>query len=81
MWYDELEKRNTINLPSDVTFGVEIEFAKASKLYVEDEIETGFKNNILNKNWKVENEETLMKVFNIFKDKFKDEFDFVDNED
>ena len=48
MWYDELEKRNTINLPSDVTFGVEIEFAKASKLYVEDEIETGFKNNILN---------------------------------
>lgn len=59
MWYDELEKRNTINLPSDVTFGVEIEFAKASKLYVEDEIETGFKNNILNKNWKVENEKTL----------------------
>ena len=28
----------------------------------------------------VENEETLMKVFNIFKDKFKDEFDFVDND-
>ena len=26
----------------------------------------------------VEDEETLMKVFNIFKDKFKDEFDFVD---
>ena len=29
----------------------------------------------------VENEETLMKVFNIFKDKFKDEFDFVDSDD
>ena len=28
----------------------------------------------------VEDEETLMKVFNIFKDKFKDEFDFVDDE-
>jgi len=28
----------------------------------------------------VEDEETLMKVFNIFKDKFKDEFDFVDEE-
>ena len=28
----------------------------------------------------VESEETLMKVFNIFKDKFKDEFDFVDND-
>ena len=27
----------------------------------------------------VENEETLMKVFDIFKDKFKDEFDFVDS--
>ena len=26
----------------------------------------------------VGDEETLMKVFNIFKDKFKDEFDFVD---
>ena len=29
----------------------------------------------------VENEETLMKVFNIFKDKFKDEFDFVDSDE
>ena len=28
----------------------------------------------------VDNEETLMQVFNIFKDKFKDEFDFVDDE-
>ena len=28
----------------------------------------------------VEDEETLMKVFNIFKDKFKDDFDFVDDE-
>ena len=28
----------------------------------------------------VESEEKLMKVFNIFKDKFKDEFDFVDND-
>lgn len=29
----------------------------------------------------VDSEETLMKVFNIFKDKFKDEFDFVDGEE
>ena len=29
----------------------------------------------------VDDEETLMKVFNIFKDKFKDEFDFVDSEE
>ena len=29
----------------------------------------------------VDNEETLMKVFNIFKEKFKDEFDFVDSEE
>ena len=29
----------------------------------------------------VDDEETLMKVFNIFKDKFKDEFDFVDKEE
>ena len=29
----------------------------------------------------VESEETLMKVFNIFKDKFKDEFDFVDDDE
>ncbi len=29
----------------------------------------------------VDNEETLMKVFNIFKEKFKDEFDFVDNDE
>ena len=29
----------------------------------------------------VEDEETLMDVFNIFKDKFKDEFDFVDSND
>ncbi len=28
----------------------------------------------------VEDEEVLMKVFNIFKDKFKDEFDFIDEE-
>lgn len=28
----------------------------------------------------VEDEEVLMKVFNIFKDKFKDEFDFVDED-
>lgn len=28
----------------------------------------------------VEDEDTLMQVFNIFKDKFKDEFDFVDDE-
>ena len=28
----------------------------------------------------VEDEDTLMKVFNIFKDKFKDDFDFVDSE-
>ena len=28
----------------------------------------------------VEDEETLMKVFNIFKDKFKDEFDFIEDE-
>lgn len=28
----------------------------------------------------VENEEILMKVFNIFKEKFKDEFDFVDED-
>ncbi len=26
----------------------------------------------------VDDEDTLMRVFNIFKDKFKDEFDFVD---
>lgn len=26
----------------------------------------------------IDNEETLMQVFNIFKEKFKDEFDFVD---
>ena len=29
----------------------------------------------------VDDEETLMKVFNIFKDKFKDEFNFVDDEE
>jgi len=29
----------------------------------------------------VDDEETLMQVFNIFKDKFKDEFDFVDGEE
>ena len=29
----------------------------------------------------VENEETLMKVFDIFKDKFKEEFDFVDSDE
>ena len=29
----------------------------------------------------VENEEILMQVFNIFKEKFKDEFDFVDGEE
>ena len=29
----------------------------------------------------VENEETLMKVFNIFKDNFRDEFDFVDSDE
>ena len=29
----------------------------------------------------VDDEDTLMKVFNIFKEKFKDEFDFVDNEE
>ena len=28
----------------------------------------------------VEDEDTLMQVFNIFKDKFKDDFDFVDDE-
>ena len=28
----------------------------------------------------VDNEETLMHVFNIFKEKFKDEFDFVDDD-
>lgn len=28
----------------------------------------------------VDDEDTLMEVFNIFKDKFKDEFDFVDGE-
>ena len=28
----------------------------------------------------VEDEEILMKVFNIFKEKFKDEFDFVDED-
>ena len=28
----------------------------------------------------VEDEDILMKVFNIFKDKFKDEFDFIDGE-
>ena len=27
----------------------------------------------------VDDEDTLMKVFNIFKEKFKDEFDFVDD--
>ena len=27
----------------------------------------------------VDNEDTLMQVFNIFKEKFKDEFDFVDD--
>ena len=29
----------------------------------------------------VDDEDTLMQVFNIFKDKFKDEFDFVDGEE
>ena len=29
----------------------------------------------------VDDEETLMKVFNIFKEKFKDEFDFVDTDE
>ena len=29
----------------------------------------------------VDDEETLMQVFNIFKEKFKDEFDFVDGEE
>ena len=29
----------------------------------------------------VDDEEVLMKVFNIFKEKFKDEFDFVDNDE
>ena len=28
----------------------------------------------------VDDEEVLMKVFNIFKEKFKDEFDFIDEE-
>ena len=28
----------------------------------------------------VDNEDTLMQVFNIFKEKFKDEFDFIDEE-
>ena len=29
----------------------------------------------------VDDEDTLMQVFNIFKEKFKDEFDFVDGEE
>ena len=29
----------------------------------------------------VENEETLMQIFNIFKEKFKDDFDFVDSDE
>lgn len=29
----------------------------------------------------VENEETLMQVFNIFKERFKDDFDFVDTDE
>ena len=29
----------------------------------------------------VDNEETLMQVFNIFKEKFKNEFDFVDGDE
>ena len=29
----------------------------------------------------VDNEDTLMQVFNIFKEKFKDEFDFVDGDE
>lgn len=45
-------------------------------LKVEDTDETSEEESYVS----VDDEETLMAVFNIFKDKFKDEFDFVDGE-
>ena len=45
-------------------------------LKVEDTDETSDEESYVS----VDDEDTLMAVFNIFKDKFKDEFDFVDGE-
>lgn len=68
MWIQELKNRKKLDLPKDMTFGLEIEFAKADRTYVEDEIIDAIKNNKLTNNWLLENEETLYeeKVFSIY---------------
>ena len=59
MWLDNIKYRDNLNLNKNITFGVEIEFDNARKKYVSDDIMAAYTKKIINKPWKLENDETI----------------------
>lgn len=59
MWLDKLEYRDSLGLPEDLTFGIEIEFAKARRKYIEEELNDLYKKGIINSKWDLKYEETI----------------------
>ncbi|MEE3342788.1 MAG: amidoligase family protein [Bacilli bacterium] len=59
MWLDKLEYRDSLDLPEDLTFGIEIEFANARRKYIEEELDNAYEKGIINSKWNLKYEETI----------------------
>lgn len=56
---NEIKLPKTLNLPSNATFGVEIEFENAALDAVEEKMNKAKNNNLLNDNWKLKQDDSL----------------------
>lgn len=58
-WYDSIKYRDTLELDNKITFGLEIEFMKARRIYIDEALKELFTREMLSKPWIVKVDETL----------------------
>lgn len=58
-WIKDATYRKAINIPKDVTFGIEVEFCNADRLRVNDRLLELFNNNVLSQKWNVVDDRSL----------------------
>lgn len=59
MWVDLIKERDILEIPNNITFGLEIEFAKANRRYIAERLNLAYKNKKISNPWNLENEETI----------------------
>ena len=58
-WVRDFEYRKSLNIPSDITYGIEIEFSNANRLVIANRLLELFNEGKLIKPWNVKEDKSL----------------------